>query len=121
LAAYAESRSARSIARLVGNESDVIAFRTFRTSLPFYLRRPVTLVSHTGGQLTSNYVYAQHERLMGRPELLPFTEFPNRLRRESSVYVLTGRWTIRRLFRLSPRPLRRVYEDRRTLVFVTTG
>jgi len=121
LAAYAESRSARSIARLVGAESDVVAFLTFRTSLPFYLRRPITLVSQTGEQLTSNYVQSQHERLMGRPELLPLTELPNRLRRPSSVYVLTTRWTVRQLFRLSPRPLRRVYEDRRTLLFVTSG
>ena len=48
----------------------LIAFRTFRTSLPFYLRQPVVLATTTGRPLTSNYVTAQLDRFLDHGTLV---------------------------------------------------
>src|SRR5262249_61674343 len=69
LAPWADVRSARTLATLVPPGAQVVAFQQFRTSLPFYLRRPVPLVSTTAGELTSNYICANWARLVGGPHL----------------------------------------------------
>src|SRR5579883_1100919 len=60
LAAYAEARSPRALAARIGPAADVVCFEAFRPGLPFYLGRPLLLLSDTGRELTSNYVVAQH-------------------------------------------------------------
>jgi len=59
LKAYASTSSSRRLAQniLSSPQKDwpVIGLYYFRTSLPFYLQRPVGLVSADGGQMTSNY------------------------------------------------------------------
>ncbi|MGH9451079.1 MAG: ArnT family glycosyltransferase [Terriglobia bacterium] len=50
----------------------VYGFYYFRTGLPFYLRRPVGLVSTDGGQITSNYVVSRYHSLLRKnPPLAP--------------------------------------------------
>lgn len=71
LATYASTASSRSLARniLEGPERDrpVYGYYYFRTSLPFYLRRPVGLVTADGDEITSNYVVARFAGLRGKP------------------------------------------------------
>ncbi len=67
LESYTEHRSSRSFAAFIPPAAPVIAFDTFRTALPFYLRRPVPLLSRTGAALTISYVVNQRARSRGRP------------------------------------------------------
>ncbi len=64
---FASARSSRSLAQtiLASPQKDfpVYGYYYFRTSLPFYLRRPVGLVSSTADELTSNYVVTQWSRV----------------------------------------------------------
>jgi len=59
ISAYANASSSKGLARsiLASPERDlpVVGFYYFRTGLPYYLRRPVGLVTADGGQMTSNY------------------------------------------------------------------
>ncbi|MDE3178139.1 MAG: hypothetical protein KGM47_00655, partial [Acidobacteriota bacterium] len=65
---YSADNSSRQLARLILESPDrglpVYGFYYFRTGLPFYLRRPVGLISTDGGQLTSNYVASRYRRLL---------------------------------------------------------
>jgi len=60
---YAVTSSGRQLARTIleSPERDLplYGYYCFRTSLPFYLRRPVGLVTAGAGELTSNYVSAR--------------------------------------------------------------
>jgi len=60
LKTYADSNSSRRLAHtiLASPEKDlpVYGYYYFRTSLPFYLQRPVGLVTTDGNELTSNYL-----------------------------------------------------------------
>lgn len=60
LRAYADSQSSRRLARTIlqSPERDLplYAYYCFRTSLPFYLQRPVGLATADGGELTGNYI-----------------------------------------------------------------
>ena len=60
LEVYATSSSTRQLAQTIlqSPEKDlpVYGFYYFRTGLPFYLRRPVGLVTSDAGELTSNYI-----------------------------------------------------------------
>jgi len=60
LRAYAEANSSRRLANTIGSSPEkdlpVYGYYYFRTSLPFYLRRPVGLVTTDGNELTSNYL-----------------------------------------------------------------
>ena len=65
VATYAERRSARGLAARIPADVPVVCFDTYRTSLPFYLKRTVTVLSDGGTALTSNYVVSQRARLRG--------------------------------------------------------
>jgi 4-amino-4-deoxy-L-arabinose transferase-like glycosyltransferase len=60
LKTYAETNSSRSLAGAIlsspEKELPIYGYYYFRTSLPFYLRRPVGLVTTGGDELTSNYL-----------------------------------------------------------------
>ncbi len=70
---YAEASSGRALARtiLASPEKDwpLYGYYYFRTSLPFYLGRPVGLVTSGGSELTSNYVssHLRELRMEGTP------------------------------------------------------
>lgn len=49
---------ASDIARSANRDLPIYGYYYFRTGLPFYLRRPVGLVTTEGGELTSNYIAA---------------------------------------------------------------
>ena len=59
---YARTSSTERLASTILRGSDrdlpIYGYYYFRTGLPFYLRRPVGLVTTKGGELTSNYVAA---------------------------------------------------------------
>jgi 4-amino-4-deoxy-L-arabinose transferase-like glycosyltransferase len=59
LRAYADSVSSRPLAQRIEAENpggDVVLLECFSTGLPFYLNRPVTLVTSDGHETTSNYI-----------------------------------------------------------------
>lgn len=65
----------------------VVAVESFTGSLAFYLRKPVTLVSPDGSELTSNYILRHYERFAGNP--FSTLQRPEALRLErGTVYVL---------------------------------
>ncbi len=75
LTAYANNVSSRQLARtiLASPEKDlpVYGYFYFRNSLPFYLQRPVYLVTSEGGEMTSNYVVSRVRE--NRREQVPFS------------------------------------------------
>ena len=70
LRAYCAGASSRQLAEtlLRSPEKDLplYGFYCFRTSLAFYLRRPVGLVTRDGSELTSNYISRHLSELRGR-------------------------------------------------------
>jgi len=83
---YAETHSSRRLAATIlaspEKEASIIGYYGFRTSLPFYLRRRIGLVSARWGEMTSNYQVAHQEaarrRGVGHPGeglLLELAEF----------------------------------------------
>ncbi len=68
LRTYAVTSSSRQLARtiLASPEKDLplYGYHYFRTSLPFYLRRPVGLITASdGGEMTSNYITSRFREL----------------------------------------------------------
>jgi len=101
LGIYAERRSARQVAASIPAEAPVVCFDTFRTSLPFYLKRLVTVLSDRGAVLTSNYAVSQRQRLR-EPTLGFERSLPDALAANRITYVLIGSERARRLRRLAP-------------------
>ncbi len=64
---FAAAKSSRSLAETIldspQKDLPVYGYYYFRTGLPFYLRRPVGLISSTADELTSNYVVTQWQRI----------------------------------------------------------
>jgi hypothetical protein len=75
LKAYAETNSSRRLAGTLlsspERELPIYGYYYFRTSLPFYLRRPVGLVTTGGGELTCNYLVSRVRKIRqgSSPEL----------------------------------------------------
>ena len=71
---YAKASSSRELARalLASPERDrpIYGYYYFRTSLPFYLGRPVGLVTADGGETTSNYVVSAWPSMRNEPLFL---------------------------------------------------
>lgn len=69
LRAYADSVSSRQLARTIRASPDkdlpLYGYYYFRTSLPFYVQRPVHLVTTDGGEMTSSYVVWRVRELRG--------------------------------------------------------
>ena len=67
LRAYAEASSSRQLSRTVlaspERELPIYGYYYFRTGLPFYLNRPVGLVTAGAGETTSNYISSEWQRL----------------------------------------------------------
>lgn len=77
LRGYAEASSARALARSVQSRpaATVACLECFPTSLPFYLRRTVVLISRDGHELTSNYLrFRLGERDEWPPSLIRLDE-----------------------------------------------
>lgn len=73
LSAYANTSSSRWLAQAIQRSPErnlpVYSFYCFRTSLPFYLRRSVWLVTTDASELTSNYVSTNLARLRREAQL----------------------------------------------------
>ncbi len=67
---YASADSSRNLARSIltspGKDVPVYGYYYFRTSLPFYLRRPVGLISANADELTSNYIVSRWRKVNGQ-------------------------------------------------------
>ncbi len=119
LAAYAEGRSARHIARSLPADSDVLCFRHFRPSLPFYLGNTVRLASTDGHELTSNYVSSQHGRFLADGQLMRPASARAEIRNAPALYVLTGSSWTPTFATLRPGPLTMVATDRKSRLWAT--
>ncbi|MGH9396380.1 MAG: ArnT family glycosyltransferase [Terriglobia bacterium] len=72
---YFADDSSRQLAQMILDSPErglpIYGFYYFRTGLPFYLRRPVGLVSTDGGQITSNYVVSRYAGLLRKnPQMI---------------------------------------------------
>jgi len=116
LTPYAEARSARALASHIDPTARVVAFETFEPGLAFYLGRPVPLLSDTGGELTSNYVRAEHARLAPSATLWPVAALHSLLRDPAPLYLVAAPTRLRELRRLGGRRLVPLYSDRRSVL-----
>jgi 4-amino-4-deoxy-L-arabinose transferase-like glycosyltransferase len=116
LAPWADVRSARTLATLVPPGAQVVAFEEFRTSLPFYLRRPVPLFSQTAGELTSNYICAKRTRFADNVNLAYPAALATMVASGQPVYVVTRRSKLDGLARLSGDAFRPVDADARSVL-----
>jgi 4-amino-4-deoxy-L-arabinose transferase-like glycosyltransferase len=75
IAAHTESVSSRRLAQAILRSPEknlaIYAFYCFRTGLPFYLQRPVGLVTSDGGEMTSNYVVRTLKRRQSMTVMKP--------------------------------------------------
>jgi 4-amino-4-deoxy-L-arabinose transferase-like glycosyltransferase len=75
LLAYARTSSTQSLANTIMHgperDLDLYCYYYFRTSLPFYLRRPVGLVTADGDELTSNYIISRWPTLSHLRQMKP--------------------------------------------------
>jgi len=110
LRAYAEARSSAALAQQVADRS-LVSFESFRTSLPFYLGRPVPLMSKSAGALTSNYLLSRRVQDLS-PTVLPPDVLSTILGAEHPPLIVTNHKQLAQLRRLSARPLDVVYTDR---------
>ena len=116
LAPWTDTRSARGLATLLPPGAHVVAFQQFRTSLPFYLRRPVPLYSLTAGELTSNYICANRERLEHDPNLRRPKSLRHLIASGEPLYVVTEPSRLEQLAQLSDGLLRTVEADARSVL-----
>jgi len=121
LGAAAAGRSSRDLAARISPHAQVISAVSFRTSLPFYLRRPVLLISRDGHELTSNYVAVLRKRFMGGDYLQPVSRLGDALTGDRSVLVLVARRRKHELRRLTRRRLVLVDGDRDSIVLRPAG
>jgi len=119
LGPYAESRSSRALAARIEPGAPVMCFETFRTGLPFYLRRPVVLASERGSEMTSNYVVTRRE---GHSWVIVSEGAAvAALNRGGPLYTVASALSLRRLATLTPRRLVPVYADRRSILLRAEG
>jgi 4-amino-4-deoxy-L-arabinose transferase-like glycosyltransferase len=116
LAPWVDVRSARTLAARVPPDAKVVAFQQFRTSLPFYLRRPVPLLSTTAGELTSNYICANRGRFAGGPNLARPAALRTMLANGEPLYVVTRQSKLDQLAEFSGGALRPVDADARSVL-----
>jgi 4-amino-4-deoxy-L-arabinose transferase-like glycosyltransferase len=87
---FAESRSARRLARALPPSATVVALRHFRPTLAFYHRGTVLMATFDGHELTSNYVSSRPERFFADGRLITPPRARQIIRAVPSLYVLTG-------------------------------
>jgi hypothetical protein len=112
IAAHTESISSRRLAQAIRRSPErdlaIYAFHCFRTGLPFYLERPVGLVTSGGGEMTSNYIVRTLERRQsmmivnppGEPDLIDADGL--RASRSAAILVLARNRDVERLSRTVP-------------------
>jgi YD repeat-containing protein len=92
---YAEARSARPLAARVAAlapGADVACLECLPTGLPFYLGRPVTVISRDGRETTSNYIaFSLSRARQWPPTIVPLAARDQWLAaRERPVYLVAN-------------------------------
>ena len=90
---YAEARSARPLASRIAAlapGADVACLECLPTGLPFYLKRPVTIISRDGRETTSNYItFSLSRTRQWPPVIVPLAARNHWLAaRERTVYLV---------------------------------
>ena len=104
------SRLAERILSTPDRSLDIYGYYYFRTSLPFYLRRPIGLVTTDGNELTSNYVASrwpemrQHARAQD-PEQAPQGSLPPHRAQTLQTNPLLGGASFDALLSASAKPM----------------
>lgn len=94
LSAYGETHSARALALRVSSllplDAEIACLNCFPNGLPFYLRRPITVLSNSGKELTSNYIlFSLHTTRNWPDRIVPQARWEEWLAgRDHSVYLL---------------------------------
>jgi 4-amino-4-deoxy-L-arabinose transferase-like glycosyltransferase len=97
LSLYAESRSARTLAKSIpttlSTDTELVCMECLPNGLPFYLKRLVTVLSNTGNELTSNYVIFTLNSGKPWPEgIVPVTQSKNWLAtRKHPIYLIADK------------------------------
>ena len=121
LGAAAESRSTRVLAAEILPRAQVVGAAAFRTSLPFYLRRPVPLLSRDGHELTSNYVVAMRQRFFGSSYWRAESQLRDIIDADPEVLVLAVPGSAEEWSRRTGRPVSMLAGDRETIVLRAGG
>jgi len=92
---YAEARSARSLASRISTlapDVDVACLECLPTGLPFYLERPVAVITRDGRETTSNYVMFSLSRArQWPPVIVPLASRDQWLgERQQAIYLLAN-------------------------------
>ncbi|HTY88980.1 MAG TPA: glycosyltransferase family 39 protein [Candidatus Acidoferrum sp.] len=87
------ARSGRAVASRLATlpaDTNLACLECFPNGVPFYLRRTITLVSRTGGELTSNYILSVLKRDQPWPEqIVPVANFDSWLAsRKTPIYLI---------------------------------
>ncbi len=103
IAAHTESVSSRRMTQAIRESPErdwpVYGFYCFRTGMPFYLKRPVNLVTSAGSELSSNYIVRTLERRQsmmimkppGEPDLLDAEGLRERARSGTGPFLVIVR------------------------------
>ena len=97
LSLYAESRSARSLAKNIPTtlpkDTELVCMECLPNGLPFYLKQLVTVLSNTGNELTSNYVIFTLSSGKPWPEgIIPMAQYQNWLAtRKHPIYLIADK------------------------------
>ena len=99
----------------------MVGAAAFRTSLPFYLRRPVPLLSRDGHELTSNYVVAMRQRFFGSPYWRAESQLRGIIDADPEVLALAVPGSGEEWSRRAGLPLSTLASDRETIVLRAGG
>jgi 4-amino-4-deoxy-L-arabinose transferase-like glycosyltransferase len=92
LARYSEASSSREVVRHIPKDVDVACLQSWPNGLLFYLKRPVTIISANGAELTSNYIiYTLKKTEHWPPQMVPVAEQEHWLAtRANPVYMIAN-------------------------------
>jgi len=97
--AYAESHSSRELARTIeatAPGASVACLACFPQGLPLYLHQPLTLISETGGEMSSNYViYSLAERRDWPTSVVKLEDRDRWIRAQPSEVLIIARDALR--------------------------
>jgi len=108
LVTYSEASSSRELVRRIPPlpaGTEVVCLQCFPCGLPFYLKRPVTVISATGQELTSNYILYSLRHLATWPSaIVPLANKEKWLAsREHAVFIIANDHTKPDLYALATR------------------
>jgi 4-amino-4-deoxy-L-arabinose transferase-like glycosyltransferase len=79
------------VAPLLGPATEVVGVEAFTGSMPFYLGRPVTVVTPDAEEFTSNYLIRHYATFAGSPTLKPMSWLPLALNDRAMLRIFIAR------------------------------